>query len=287
MTTKVEFHIVLPTGIPAANTDIEIQLAQAAYGADDGITMPRPVTVTTDDQGRVAVELWPSTTLYYLTAYDAASDASIYYKFLVPTLPAGSAVRFQDIVIDAPMSGATYDDAALLAIFDAKANARASELGAKTSADTAAGSATSANVDSGLAHTAAAAAASSASSAQVSASSAAQSATLAAAIAATTVNGLPVNPVTLTGTPGVGNALHVVLSTGWSVTGYQWLRDGTPIAGETSSTYIQQTADIGKEITCAVTGLSYRSLGITVPGAVVIQNLHSATVLTPKTILRG
>lgn len=61
---------------------------------------------------------------------------------------------------------------------------------------------------------------------------------------------------TLTGTPRLGQKLSC--STGaWSnnATGYSyaWLRDGTPIAGQSASTYVVQNADQGHSISCQVT----------------------------------
>lgn len=60
---------------------------------------------------------------------------------------------------------------------------------------------------------------------------------------------------TLTGTPVVGQALSCSQGS-WSheptYLAYQWLRNGTPIAGQTGSTYTVQAADPGKSITCVV-----------------------------------
>ncbi len=59
----------------------------------------------------------------------------------------------------------------------------------------------------------------------------------------------------LTGTPVVGQALSCSQGS-WSheptYLAYQWLRNGTPIAGQTGSTYTVQAADPGKSITCVV-----------------------------------
>lgn len=60
---------------------------------------------------------------------------------------------------------------------------------------------------------------------------------------------------TLTGTPAVGQALSCSQGS-WSheptYLVYQWLRNGTVIAGQTGSTYTVQAADQGKSITCVV-----------------------------------
>lgn len=76
-------------------------------------------------------------------------------------------------------------------------------------------------------------------------------------------------PVTVIGTPGVGNTLTAVLATGWTATGYQWKRDGTPISGATSTTYTLVTADAGHLITLTVSGLVYTPTGVTVPPVTV------------------
>lgn len=139
--TLVEFHFVLPTGDPFANSTVEILLAASSFSnARDGIAMPRPMEVQTDADGKVTVGLWPGTTMYYVSVQDTSSEAGLSYKFMVPEVAPGTVLRLQDIVIDAPMSGTFYDDAALLVIQSAKANSRASELAALASAASAAAS---------------------------------------------------------------------------------------------------------------------------------------------------
>jgi hypothetical protein len=68
----------------------------------------------------------------------------------------------------------------------------------------------------------------------------------------------PVNTAapTLTGTPKLGQTLACSTGT-WSNNPtsytYVWLRDGAPIAGQTGSTYVVQSADQGHSISCQVT----------------------------------
>lgn len=57
----------------------------------------------------------------------------------------------------------------------------------------------------------------------------------------------------------VGDVLSAQLSTGWTVTGYQWTRDGVDIAGATSSTYTLTSADAGKAIGVRGSGANYTS----------------------------
>lgn len=131
--TPVEFQFVSPIGEPVANAEVEIQLSKAGYDEDaDGIVMPRPIVVTTDENGEVTVDLWPSQILYHVVVDDPASEAALHYKFLVPSLDVpGTVVRLQDIVVDGEMSNTTWDEAAILAIHDAKANAMAAQLAAE------------------------------------------------------------------------------------------------------------------------------------------------------------
>jgi hypothetical protein len=61
---------------------------------------------------------------------------------------------------------------------------------------------------------------------------------------------------TLTGTPVVGRTLSCSQG-GWANNPagytYAWLRNGSPIAGQTGSTYVVQSADLGHLLTCQVT----------------------------------
>lgn len=142
--TPVEFHFVLPTGVPLANSLVQIQLSQSAYAdAHDGIVLPREMSVTTDVDGKATLSLWPNNTLYYVTVQDTESEAGLAYKFIVPEVPLGTTVRLQDIVVPSPAPAIGYDDATLLLVLDAKANSRASELAAAASATAAAASAAS------------------------------------------------------------------------------------------------------------------------------------------------
>lgn len=78
-------------------------------------------------------------------------------------------------------------------------------------------------------------------------------------------------PVSITPTSAVvGDTLTAVLATGWTATGYQWNRDGTPISGATSNTYTLTSADGGHLITLTVSGLVYTPTGITIPPVTVV-----------------
>ncbi len=61
------------------------------------------------------------------------------------------------------------------------------------------------------------------------------------------------SPGTVNGGNEVGDVLTVTPFTNYTITGYQWLRDGIVIAGATLSSYVRQDIDVGKVITCEVT----------------------------------
>lgn len=63
--------------------------------------------------------------------------------------------------------------------------------------------------------------------------------------------------VTALGGLTTGSLLSALPATGWSVSGYQWTRDGVDIAGATSSTYVLVTADAGKVIGCRGAAATY------------------------------
>ncbi|MDR0285691.1 MAG: FG-GAP-like repeat-containing protein, partial [Propionibacteriaceae bacterium] len=62
-----------------------------------------------------------------------------------------------------------------------------------------------------------------------------------------TITGTTRSADTLTANPGTWTPAGVTFA-------YQWLRDGTTIAGATAKTYTLQAADVGKKLTVAVTG---------------------------------
>lgn len=141
MLTTVEFHFVLPTGEPVADTPVEVQLARAAFNdTDEGVAMPRPIIINTDVDGKATLELWPSETMYYVTVLDTQSEAGLSYKFLVPAAAPGTVLRLQDLVIETPPPGMTYAETTLIAIQEAKALA----ISAKTAAEAAAATAVAA-----------------------------------------------------------------------------------------------------------------------------------------------
>lgn len=137
--TPVQFRFITPTGDPVANTAVQIQLSRSGFDdVETGIVMPRLVVVNTDEDGAGTVELWPSTSIYHVEVMDGTSEVGLHYKFYVPALDdPEETVRLQDIVIDSEISPVPYDEAAILIIVNAKANALAAQAGAAASAVTA------------------------------------------------------------------------------------------------------------------------------------------------------
>jgi hypothetical protein len=88
--------------------------------------------------------------------------------------------------------------------------------------------------------------------------------------------------VTISGQPHVGSTLTAVsITSTWAPAGvtlsYQWLRDGTAITGETSSTYVPVNGDVGHDITVSVTG----ALAGYVPATAVSSAAHIVAASTP------
>jgi hypothetical protein len=85
---------------------------------------------------------------------------------------------------------------------------------------------------------------------------------------------------TVTGERNVGETLTASLS-GWTLgtVTEQWYRDGKAIAGATSPTYMQVTADYGHEITVKVTGSA--------PGYTTVSKTSVTTVKTAYPFMTG
>lgn len=59
---------------------------------------------------------------------------------------------------------------------------------------------------------------------------------------------------------------------------YQWRRNGNPIAGATASTYVVQLADLGADITCAVTGTANSEAVTVASNTISIPNTLAGVV---------
>jgi hypothetical protein len=119
-------------------------------------------------------------------------------------------------------------------------------------------------------------------------------------INATMVPAAPVNTVApvVAGTPAVGSLLtcasgswtgenELTLAMGWPLTTpftYQWLRDGSAIAGATSTAYLVQAVDLGHGLVCEVTGTnaaghsSAKSNSLAIPLPVPVVTVSSAKI---------
>lgn len=124
--TDVEFQFNFPGGEPIANTEFVVKLAKSGFVQElDGILMPTDTVFTTDSTGRATVSLAPSDSPYTvrMTNPDHADDVEscvrgINYRFYVPV--SDVPVRAQDLVLNPPPTNLPYDQAAILAINDAK-----------------------------------------------------------------------------------------------------------------------------------------------------------------------
>jgi hypothetical protein len=119
-------------------------------------------------------------------------------------------------------------------------------------------------------------------------------------INAAMVPAAPVNTVApvVSGTPAVGSLLScasgswtgegvLTLSAGWPLTtpfAYQWLREGSAIAGATSPAYLVQAADLGHGLVCEVTATNYaghasaKSNSLAIPLPVPVVTVSSAKI---------
>ena len=144
--TPIEYHFIAPDGEPIANTDVEfILLAPAFDPQEPGILLPRVVVVTTNALGKGVVNLVSVDVQYQVVIYDLRSDAALSYKFYVPDPTPGLTFRLQDLIVAGPISETTYDEAAILAIQNAKVNAMAAAAAAEASKVAAMGYATTAS----------------------------------------------------------------------------------------------------------------------------------------------
>jgi hypothetical protein len=139
MTTKVKFDFKWPDGTPLAEKDIEIRYPKAGFvETQDGIVIPETLTVTTDADGFILVDLEPSSYPYFVALKDpdSADDGCcgnlMKFKFYVPDVDVE--VRLQDLILDPPPSTTAYDEAAILLIMQYKVEAQVSASQAAVSA---------------------------------------------------------------------------------------------------------------------------------------------------------
>jgi hypothetical protein len=112
--TEIDIDLVLPNGNPLANAPFTIIPSRADFTDSlTGVVMPRMLELTTDALGKATVSLWPNEVPYYLEAQDCQSDAVIFYKFIVPVIPANTSVRLQDLLSDSAVPNSHTNVAAL------------------------------------------------------------------------------------------------------------------------------------------------------------------------------
>lgn len=99
--TPVRFKFMTPEGNPLANTAFEIELPCPGYHPEpDGVVLPRMIEAMTDANGEALIELWPLPNPYQVVAWDPVGKSELFYKFIVPVLPAdASELRLQDIIV--------------------------------------------------------------------------------------------------------------------------------------------------------------------------------------------
>lgn len=96
MTTKISCMFMAPDGSPMANASVEVRLSESAYNnSQEGIVVPRLITLSTDENGQVTLLLWPSAEKYSILVEDPLSDALAYYEFYVPE--STEVLRLQDL----------------------------------------------------------------------------------------------------------------------------------------------------------------------------------------------
>ena len=95
---------------------------------------------------------------------------------------------------------------------------------------------------------------------------------------------------TLAGTAKVGKVLTVQDPT-WNEEGvthaYQWLRDGTPIAGATAKTYTLAPEDLGRQVVVKVTGSKEGWTDSTVDSNAVVPQVGDAPTFTTQPSVSG
>lgn len=118
--TPVIFHFLSPSGEPIANTQFQIQLGDAdSFVGEDGLIMPYILRPTTNEEGKVTVDLKPTSKPYYLTIRGPDIRKILVYKFYVPG--SEEAVRFQDL-LNAEGPAEPIDEALYTVVMEAKAS---------------------------------------------------------------------------------------------------------------------------------------------------------------------
>jgi len=141
--TPVIFQFHGPDGEPLANHEFVVRLPRSGFvQTEDGLVMPELLTYTTDVDGKLTVELAPSSSPYTVRVVgedtytdDCCPSNYINYNFYVPDTAVP--VRVQDLVMAPPPSNLPYDEEAIIIITDAKAAALAAQAASEAARDVA------------------------------------------------------------------------------------------------------------------------------------------------------
>lgn len=85
-------------------------------------------------------------------------------------------------------------------------------------------------------------------------------------------------PVTVFGSAVIGATLTAAITPGWTNSSGNWTRDGTPIGGATSLTYVTQSADGTHMVTYASASIPFIPPGVAVAADTVPPTITQATV---------
>lgn len=142
-TTQVNLYLKNPNGTPMTNTCVTVKPLRAGFWSGfAGIVEDTEMVFKTDNQGYIAMALWPLPYPYYLTYSDDDESMPGQFLFYVPAVD--YPVAFEDLIVTKADSNDKYADTILQQIIAAKVAAVESASEAEASATEAAGSATAA-----------------------------------------------------------------------------------------------------------------------------------------------
>lgn len=158
--TKVRFTFVDVQGNPLPGMEFKLLLRRASFNIEDvGVTLPEELVVTTDEQGKALVDLWPLKAAYRIQIAEEFEEicGKLNWSFYVPH--STEIIEAQTLFLVPPPTNVPWDEAALAKITQAVQDthndavsaldsAKRAEIGATTavaSADTAVKAATAAN----------------------------------------------------------------------------------------------------------------------------------------------
>lgn len=125
-TTSVEFQFYQPDGKPLAGAEFSVTLRRSGFMHDvEGVVLPDQIVGVTNATGHAVLELYPTSSPYYLQVPAAApqdeegcSSVGARYKFLVPQ--SAVPMKVEDLIVTTPTWSQPWDEVALAAITEAK-----------------------------------------------------------------------------------------------------------------------------------------------------------------------